>query len=87
MVVYAAEFGTSFRLTRYGGKCQSFNDSLTKPPGSLGGLEALAARLCLVQHSLSPTTRPRRLVVFVEDHGVVAEGVSAWPSEVTGPMI
>jgi nicotinate-nucleotide--dimethylbenzimidazole phosphoribosyltransferase len=62
-------------------------DSLTKPPGSLGRLEELAARLCLVQRSLRPVTRPRRLVLFAADHGVVAEGVSAWPSEVTGLMI
>src|SRR5262245_17899523 len=62
-------------------------DSLTKPPGSLGRLEELAARLCLIQQTLRPLTRPRRLVVFAGDHGVLAEGVSAWPAEVTGLMI
>lgn len=62
-------------------------NSLTKPPGSLGRLEQLAVRLCLVQQTLCPATRPRRLVVFAADHGVVAEGVSAWPSAVTGLMI
>jgi nicotinate-nucleotide--dimethylbenzimidazole phosphoribosyltransferase len=62
-------------------------DSLTKPPGSLGRLEELAARLCQVQQSLRPATRPRRLLVFAGDHGVVAEGVTAWPSDVTGLMI
>lgn len=62
-------------------------DGLTKPPGSLGRLEELAARLCLIQQSLAPKTRPRRLVLFAADHGVVAEGVSAWPSEVTGLMV
>jgi nicotinate-nucleotide--dimethylbenzimidazole phosphoribosyltransferase len=62
-------------------------DTLTKPPGSLGRLEELAARLCLIQQTLRPATRPRRLVVFAGDHGVVAEGVSAWPAEVTGLMI
>lgn len=62
-------------------------DALTKPPGSLGRLEVLAARLCLIQQSPRPVTRPRRLVLFAADHGVVAEGVSAWPSEVTGRMI
>jgi nicotinate-nucleotide--dimethylbenzimidazole phosphoribosyltransferase len=62
-------------------------DALTKPPGSLGRLEDLAARLCLIQQSLQPSTRPRRLVLFAGDHGVVAEGVSAWPSAVTGLMI
>src|SRR5262249_51798532 len=41
----------------------------------------------LIQQPLRPLTRPRRLVVFAGDHGVVAEGVSAWPAEVTGLMI
>ena len=62
-------------------------NSLTKPPGSLGRLEDLASRLCLIQQTLRPATRPRRLVLFAGDHGVVAEGVTAWPSEVTGLMI
>jgi nicotinate-nucleotide--dimethylbenzimidazole phosphoribosyltransferase len=62
-------------------------DRLTKPPGSLGRLEELAVCLCHIQQSLQPATRPRRLVLFAADHGVVAEGVSAWPSEVTGLMI
>lgn len=62
-------------------------NSLTKPPGSLGQLEELAIRLCVTQQTLCPATRPRRLVLFAGDHGVVAEGVSAWPVEVTGLMI
>jgi nicotinate-nucleotide--dimethylbenzimidazole phosphoribosyltransferase len=62
-------------------------DSLTKPPGSLGRLEDLAVRLCEVQGTLSPRTKPRRCVLFAADHGVVAEGVSAWPAEVTRLMI
>ncbi len=62
-------------------------DGLTKPPRSLGMLEELAARLCSIQQTLRPQTRPRRLVLFAGDHGVVDSGVSAWPSEVTGLMI
>ena len=62
-------------------------DQLTKPPGSLGRLEDLAARLCVVQGRLDPVTQPRRLVLFAGDHGVVASGVSAWPSDVTSLMI
>lgn len=62
-------------------------DSLTKPPGSLGRLEDLAARLCLRQQTLAPETRPRRLVLFAADHGVVTEGVTAWPSSVTRAMV
>jgi nicotinate-nucleotide--dimethylbenzimidazole phosphoribosyltransferase len=62
-------------------------DRLAKPPGSLGRLEELAIRLCTIQGTLSPLTRPRRVVIFVADHGVVDEGVSAWPSSVTAVMI
>ena len=59
-------------------------NQLCKPPGSLGGIETLAARLCQVQHTFAPSSSPRRVVVFAADHGVTCEGVSAWPSEVTG---
>lgn len=62
-------------------------DSLTKPPRSLGCLEDLAARLCTIQQTLAPQTKPRRLVLFAGDHGVVRSGVSAWPSTVTGLMV
>lgn len=66
---------------------QAYLDSLAKPRGSLGRLEDLAIRLAVIQNTLRPTTRPRRLVVFAADHGVVASGVSAWPSSVTGLMV
>jgi nicotinate-nucleotide--dimethylbenzimidazole phosphoribosyltransferase len=59
---------------------------LAKPPGSLGRWEELAARLCFIQQSLQPEVRPAELVIFAADHGVVAEGVSLWPSLVTTVM-
>ena len=62
-------------------------DSLAKPAGSLGKLERLAHRLATAAGTLAPQTRPRRLLVFAGDHGVVAEGVGIWPSEVTLAMI
>lgn len=62
-------------------------DGLAKPKGSLGRLEDLAVRLALTQHRLDPATRPRRIVLFAGDHGVVADGVSAWPAAVTGMMV
>jgi nicotinate-nucleotide--dimethylbenzimidazole phosphoribosyltransferase len=62
-------------------------DSLTKPIGSLGRLEDLAARLCQVQQTVIPRTTPRRVVLFAADHGVVEAGVTAWPSSVTGLMV
>jgi nicotinate-nucleotide--dimethylbenzimidazole phosphoribosyltransferase len=62
-------------------------DGLAKPKRSLGKLEELAVRLAGIQRTLRPVVRPRRLVLFAGDHGVVARGVSAWPSEVTGLMV
>src|SRR3546814_100276 len=62
-------------------------DALAKPHGSLGRLEEIAVALVRTQGTLAPLTRPRRLVLFAGDHGVVASGVSPWPSEVTGLMI
>lgn len=62
-------------------------DSLAKPPGSMGQLETLAAGLACIQNRLDPVTRPRRLILFAADHGVVADGVSAWPQAVTGAMM
>ncbi len=61
--------------------------NLTKPPNSLGRLEWLAARLCAIQETVSPRAAARRIVVFAADHGVAAEGVSAYPSAVTAQMV
>ena len=62
-------------------------DSLAKPRRSLGRLEEIAVMLASRQGTLTPKTSPRRIVLFAGDHGVVASGVSAWPSEVTGLMV
>ncbi|WP_295529045.1 nicotinate-nucleotide--dimethylbenzimidazole phosphoribosyltransferase [Novosphingobium sp. Chol11] len=66
---------------------KSHLDSLAKPPGSLGRLEALAVELAIAQNTLTPLTRPRRLVLFAGDHGVVAKGVTPWPQAVTTAMV
>ncbi|MEM8997224.1 MAG: nicotinate-nucleotide--dimethylbenzimidazole phosphoribosyltransferase, partial [Acidobacteriota bacterium] len=66
---------------------EAYLDRLTKPPGSLGRLERLAARLCHILGTLRPETRPRRLCHFAGDHGVATAGVTAWPQAVTGSMI
>ena len=66
---------------------QTHLDSLAKPQGSLGKLEQVAAHLAFTQQSLSPQTRPRRIVLFAGDHGVANSGVSAWPSAVTTAMM
>lgn len=66
---------------------QEHLNQLTKPPGSLGRLETLAATLCRIQGTLKPKTTARHIALFAGDHGVVASGVSAWPSEVTALMV
>lgn len=62
-------------------------DRLTKPPGSLGRLEALAVQLAGITAKSPPAVRPATVVVMAADHGVVAEGVSAYPSAVTAQMV
>ena len=62
-------------------------DSLTKPPGSLGRLEDLATRYCLITHTLKPSVIKKRIVAFAGDHGVAREGVSAFPKDVTSQMV
>ncbi len=60
---------------------------LTKPPRSLGRLEEVALRLAGIQGRLKPELGPGAVVVAAADHGVVAEGVSAYPQEVTRQMV
>ncbi|MGZ8245929.1 nicotinate-nucleotide--dimethylbenzimidazole phosphoribosyltransferase [Methylomagnum sp.] len=60
---------------------------LTKPPGALGRLESLVIRLAALQGDPLPTAERARIVVFAADHGVAAEGVSAFPQSVTAAMI
>jgi nicotinate-nucleotide--dimethylbenzimidazole phosphoribosyltransferase len=61
-------------------------DMLTKPPGSLGRLEELAARLAALRGG-APHVESPFVFVFAGDHGVVAEGVSAYPQTVTAQMV
>jgi nicotinate-nucleotide--dimethylbenzimidazole phosphoribosyltransferase len=69
-----------------GAAAQHHLDQLTKPPGSLGRLEELAVALAALRAGPPRVDRP---VVFVlaADHGVTAEGVSAYPQVVTGQML
>lgn len=60
---------------------------LTKPPGSLGALEAAAIRLAALQGSAQPQVASVWISVFAGDHGVAIEGVSAFPQVVTGEMV
>lgn len=58
-------------------------DNLTKPRGSLGRLETLAIQLGLIQQTLSPALHRPVNILFAADHGIIAEGVSVSPKEVT----
>lgn len=71
----------------FAAQVQQLLDQKTKPPGSLGRLEALALQLALIQHSSQPALRAPQLVVFAADHGIAAQGVSAYPAEVTRQMV
>lgn len=62
-------------------------DSLTKPPGSLGRLEELAIQLASIQGVECPESRPARAILFVADHPVARHGVSAYPVAVTAAMV
>ena len=61
-------------------------DALTKPQGSLGKLEELARRVAVIQGRVPPRLGRKLLFVFAADHGITAEGVSAYPKEVTAQM-
>jgi nicotinate-nucleotide--dimethylbenzimidazole phosphoribosyltransferase len=60
---------------------------LTKPPGSLGRLEEVAVLLAAMQGREKPGLSTPWITVFAGDHGVVAEGIAAYPQAVTGQML
>ncbi|MDD4874113.1 MAG: nicotinate-nucleotide--dimethylbenzimidazole phosphoribosyltransferase [Dehalococcoidales bacterium] len=62
-------------------------DSLTKPGGSLGKLEDVSVRIAGMRRSIMPVLSNKAIVVMAADHGVVAEGVSAYPQSVTHQMV
>ncbi len=63
------------------------HDSLTKPPGSLGRLEEIAIRMAGIARTERPNVRRKVIFTIAADHGVAAEGVSAYPQEVTAQMV
>ncbi|WP_150050315.1 MULTISPECIES: nicotinate-nucleotide--dimethylbenzimidazole phosphoribosyltransferase [Methylomonas] len=68
-------------------RAQDRQNQLTKPAGSLGKLEALAVRAAAMQNTDKPGFDNIRVSVFAADHGIAAEGVSAFPQAVTAQMV
>jgi nicotinate-nucleotide--dimethylbenzimidazole phosphoribosyltransferase len=66
---------------------QHLIDNKTKPPGSLGRLEALAVQMGVIQGSTQPSAAPAALYLFASDHGVYEQGVSPYPQAVTAQMV
>jgi nicotinate-nucleotide--dimethylbenzimidazole phosphoribosyltransferase len=78
----AAELDTAARAAAAGRQAQ-----LTKPAGALGRLEDVALRLAAMQARARPSLERVRICVFAADHGVAAEGVSAFPQAATAQMV
>ncbi|TKB72126.1 MAG: nicotinate-nucleotide--dimethylbenzimidazole phosphoribosyltransferase [Nitrospira sp.] len=68
-------------------QAQARLDRLTKPIGSLGRLEELAARYVMITGEMKPKVPQGAVFTFAADHGVTMEGVSAYPSAVTPQMV
>jgi nicotinate-nucleotide--dimethylbenzimidazole phosphoribosyltransferase len=62
-------------------------NQLTKPPGSLGKLEEISIRLAGMKADPCPSVSRKAVVVMAADHGIAAEGISAFPAEVTKQMV
>lgn len=67
---------------------EAAQERLTKPSGSLGLLETVGNRLAAISGQCPPPVpEPATVGLFAGDHGVVAQGVTPWPQEVTGQMV
>lgn len=62
-------------------------DTLTKPPGSLGRLEEISIRVAGVQGKARPQIERKAIITMAADHGVVAEKIGNWPQAVTAQMV
>jgi len=68
-------------------RLQQLIDRKTKPLGALGRIEQLAQQIGLILCSEQPSLQQAQMIVFAGDHGLVARGVSAYPSDVTWQMV
>ena len=71
-----------------GAEAAALHDRLAKPRGALGDLETVGVRLTAIAGACPPPVpEPVTVAVFAADHGVLAEGVTPWPQEVTAQMV
>ncbi len=68
-------------------KAREYTSRLVMPHRALGRLHDIAERLCGIQQTLTPSVDRKVVLIMAGDHGVVDEGVSAFPQEVTGEMV
>jgi nicotinate-nucleotide--dimethylbenzimidazole phosphoribosyltransferase len=68
-------------------KARQRTAQLVMPTRALGRLHEISERLCGIQQTLEPAIRQKAILVMAGDHGVVEEGVSAYPQEVTPAMV
>ena len=68
-------------------KAEERTAKLVMPTRALGRLHDISERLCAIQKTMHPSLNRKAILVMAGDHGVVDEGVSAYPQEVTGAMV
>ena len=68
-------------------KARDRTSQLLMPPRALGRLHDISENVCGIQETITPGVTQKAILVMAGDHGVVAEGVSAFPQEVTGAMV
>lgn len=68
-------------------RARARQDELTKPLGSLGRLEQLSIQIAGIKGEVTPKLKHKAVITMAGDHGVVAQGVSAYPQDVTAQMV
>jgi nicotinate-nucleotide--dimethylbenzimidazole phosphoribosyltransferase len=81
------DFALDAERTRLGAQIDAALAAKTMPAGALAGLTDLARTIALCQGTTTPAVERTALLVFAADHGIVEEGVSAYPAQVTAQML